>query len=322
MAPQDRDGNGDNELQDFNNEKGNCNPKPTSQKQWPKLSSYSIRGGRTTPMNSTGTGRHPQRGRAAGALVSRDYRHQRPYHSVGSVVVEERLQLAAGERRGGKRHIEFGDMVHVGHSSTGAIKEGISIPTAAATGERPAGYGHHSTLIEYMNPHARLERHLKRYERGLKEFYMNCNNGDAQNEIVGAMDSGEEEDEKCIEDDCFEFADEEDCEGHPGMHYGNRTQRPASVEMPLRPSRVLLTQRAANTMYSFTGDGRYKYRGGSGAPLCAVLGPNGSTLRRRADPVRRGQQMREIWKSDKFLAQQGRKDDRWRLRQSMLAWDP
>ncbi|EAN98273.1 hypothetical protein C3747_34g402 [Trypanosoma cruzi] len=311
----------ENENVEVESEEGNPRRTSTSQKQWPGLSSHSIRGGRTTPMNSTGTGRHPGRGRVAGTQPHREYCYREPYHSDGSVVVERNAQSMRRDRSG-RRRMETSETFHLGVSNNAGTKETIMVPTAVGTGRFIDAGGLHYPDTGYLNPQARLGRHMRRYEKGLKAAYTSKYNDDLQDETGEESDSYDEEEES-YEEGYTEFGSHEGRGRNLAMCYERRPrQPPVTPEIPLRPSRVLLNQRNANIIYSFTGDIRYKYRGGLGAPLCAVLGPNGSTLRNRSDPVRRGQQMREIWKKDKFLAQQGRKEDRWRVRQSMLSWDP
>jgi hypothetical protein len=80
-----------------------------------------------------------------------------------------------------------------------------------------------------------------------------------------------------------------------------------------RPSTATSTR--SNVIYAFTGDRNYRPR---------VLTPAGATARpvaRHADPVARGAQMRQMWKNDDFLAQRGRKEERWEVRRSMLSWE-
>jgi hypothetical protein len=51
------------------------------------------------------------------------------------------------------------------------------------------------------------------------------------------------------------------------------------------------------------------------------LDPQGCTLRRKADPVRRGQQMRLLWEKDSFLSQRRRPQESWRTRQITMAYE-
>lgn len=50
------------------------------------------------------------------------------------------------------------------------------------------------------------------------------------------------------------------------------------------------------------------------------LDPAGSTLVKKADPVKRGQQMRLLWERDKFLSQRNRTKEAWRTRQITMAY--
>ncbi|KPA73783.1 hypothetical protein ABB37_09669 [Leptomonas pyrrhocoris] len=52
----------------------------------------------------------------------------------------------------------------------------------------------------------------------------------------------------------------------------------------------------------------------------AYLDPQGCTLRRKADPVKRGQQMRLLWEKDNFLSQRRRPQEAWRTRQITMAY--
>jgi hypothetical protein len=72
---------------------------------------------------------------------------------------------------------------------------------------------------------------------------------------------------------------------------------------------------SANVIYAFTGDRQYLAGARCGHLQTQVV------ERRTTDPVRRGQAMRDLWKRDQFLTQKGRAEGRWRVRQSMLAWD-
>nr|CCC92760.1 conserved hypothetical protein [Trypanosoma congolense IL3000] len=172
----------------------------------------------------------------------------------------------------------------------------------------------------HKTPEARLEQHIKHYERGLTAALAARYVGDSQDEFPSGRNEWVGDSRECEDGFCNYVDDyyEDGFDGNLAMYYGGRSHNMASPRDLAPPNAVALDQRSANTMYSFTGDARYKYRSGSGLPLSTVLGPDGSTLRTRADPVRRGQQMRELWKKDKFLAQHGRKEDRWRVRQTML----
>ncbi|RNF04664.1 hypothetical protein TraAM80_04860 [Trypanosoma rangeli] len=310
----------ENELMEVESDEGSSQQTSTSQKQWPGLSSHSVRGGRTTPMNSTGTGRHPGHGRVAATWANREHCYPLSCPSGGSVVVEGRTQSMRRDRHN-MRRVDPNQSFPVGGNKPLSAKESIMIPRGVSTIGGIRGGGLHPLASAYLTPQARLGRHMGRYEKELRALYLNKYGGEELSEPWGEH-LDDEEDEHC-EEDYTEFGSHEEGGRNLAMCYEGRPQHPLSTpEMPLRPSRVLLSQRRANTIYSFTGDIRYKYRGGLGAPLCAVLGPDGSTLRHRSDPVRRGQQMREMWEKDKFLTQQGRKEDRWRVRQSMLAWEP
>lgn len=74
-----------------------------------------------------------------------------------------------------------------------------------------------------------------------------------------------------------------------------------------------LEGRCSSVLYDLTQDPKYKPR---------ILTPAGPSVkqRRHCDPVARGQRMRELWGQDSFLTQQGRKEERWNVRQSMLSW--
>ncbi|RNF18438.1 uncharacterized protein Tco025E_04458 [Trypanosoma conorhini] len=310
-----------NELIEVDSDEGNPRRTSTSQKQWPGLSSHSVREGRTTPMNSTGTGRHPRRGRVAAAQPSRGKCYPPSCLSGGSVVVEGHTQSMRRDRRG-RRGVDPKESLTLGCNNTVSARASIMIPTGGGTARGIGDGAPHPLDSVHVNPQARLGRHMRRYEKGLKTLYSNTYGDEGPYEPRDAEELYDEDEEE-YEDDYTEFGSHEEGARNLAMFYGARPHHPpATPQMPLRPSRVLLSQRSANTIYSFTGDIRYKYRGGLGAPLCAVLGPDGSTLRHRSDPVRRGQQMRDMWKRDKFLAQQSRKEDRWRIRQSMLAWEP
>ncbi|KAG5488299.1 hypothetical protein LSCM4_08377 [Leishmania orientalis] len=52
----------------------------------------------------------------------------------------------------------------------------------------------------------------------------------------------------------------------------------------------------------------------------SYLDPEGRTLRRKADPVKRGEQMRLLWAKDSFLSQRGRPREAWRTRQITMAY--
>ncbi|ORC91170.1 uncharacterized protein TM35_000061750 [Trypanosoma theileri] len=310
IAPQ------DDEETPMPREKCDQGPSSPSLNQWPGLSSRSIRGGRTTPMNSTGTGRQPRRAYAVGNQKTWEYHQQEPYHFGGSVVVEGRPKNKGTTQRQGRCHFDPGSLRHVSRGSRGMIREGVgvTIPTAIDV-EELGGYGSYTRPLEYMNPQARLQRHLKRYERGLKEFYVNRHDDDVREDFLRegrlTYDDGDDAEEWEENDEYLGYTDDGEYNRQVLVRNGRRPHHSIAPEMPLRSTpRLVLNQRSANTIYSFTGDSRYKYRGGGGAPLCDVVGPDGSTLRQRSDPVRRGQQMREIWKSDKFLARQRRKDER------------
>lgn len=165
-----------------------------------------------------------------------------------------------------------------------------------------------NSAAAYLDQPSRLQRHVKRYERLLGEYYQNhnstsgVNDGDAKNNDGGFND------------------------GCPGE----------VLLSPLRDGNSPAARRTANLIYNFTGDERYRYhdqgsevnrsntsrpattatkgstRDGraryphsAGRPqrisLETVLQPNGSTLKKKADTVRRGQQMRELWRRDQFL---------------------
>ncbi|KPI83422.1 hypothetical protein ABL78_7539 [Leptomonas seymouri] len=51
----------------------------------------------------------------------------------------------------------------------------------------------------------------------------------------------------------------------------------------------------------------------------SYLDPQGCTLRRKADPVKRGQQMRMLWDRDNFLSQRRRPQEAWRTRQITMS---
>ncbi|CAG9567145.1 conserved hypothetical protein [Leishmania major strain Friedlin] len=52
----------------------------------------------------------------------------------------------------------------------------------------------------------------------------------------------------------------------------------------------------------------------------SYLDPEGRTLRRKADPVKRGEQMRLLWAKDSFLSQRDRPREAWRTRQITMAY--
>lgn len=52
----------------------------------------------------------------------------------------------------------------------------------------------------------------------------------------------------------------------------------------------------------------------------SYLDPQGCTLRHKADPVKRGQQMRVLWARDNFLSQRHRPQEAWRTRQITMAY--
>ncbi|KAG5487431.1 hypothetical protein CUR178_08518 [Leishmania enriettii] len=52
----------------------------------------------------------------------------------------------------------------------------------------------------------------------------------------------------------------------------------------------------------------------------SYLDPEGRTLRHKADPVKRGEQMRLLWAKDSFLSQRGRPREAWRTRQITMAY--
>ncbi|CAJ1015700.1 hypothetical protein, conserved [Leishmania shawi] len=52
----------------------------------------------------------------------------------------------------------------------------------------------------------------------------------------------------------------------------------------------------------------------------SYLDPAGRTLRRKADPVKRGEQMRLLWAQDSFLSQRNRPREAWRTRQITMAY--
>ncbi|KAH9577745.1 hypothetical protein LSM04_002134 [Trypanosoma melophagium] len=307
MTPQ------DDEEAHMSGDKCDYGPTSPSLNQWPGLSSRSMRGERTTPMNSTGTGRQPRRGYAAGSHKTREYRQQEPYHFGGGVVVEGRPENKLTTRREGRCHFDPGSLRRAPRGGRGIPKDGVGVTIPTAVGvEQIGSYGSYTRAPEYINPQARLQRHLKRYEKGLKEFYVNRHDDDVRDDFLGkgglSYDDYYDEEER---DGCSRYIDNREYDRQVLVRNGERPLHSVAPEMPMRSTpRIVLNQRGANTIYGFTGDSRYKYRGGGGAPLCDVVSPDGSTLRQRADPVRRGQQMRKIWKSDKFLSRQSRKEER------------
>ncbi|GET85433.1 hypothetical protein, conserved [Leishmania tarentolae] len=52
----------------------------------------------------------------------------------------------------------------------------------------------------------------------------------------------------------------------------------------------------------------------------SYLDPEGRTVRRKADPVKRGEQMRLLWAKDSFLSQRHRPREAWRTRQITMAY--
>eukprot|EP00796_Vickermania_ingenoplastis_P010698 gene10698-7431_t len=131
------------------------------------------------------------------------------------------------------------------------------------------------------------------------------------------------------------------------------------LEMPLRPSRYFTVngaRRSANVVFDITGDPRYRFRpscepeivqdssrappthgppprgshpiqgkapGGSArawVPVSHFIDPTGSTLRRKADPVSRGEQMRTLWRRDTFLAKALPGTERWHRNTELQAF--
>lgn len=100
----------------------------------------------------------------------------------------------------------------------------------------------------------------------------------------------------------------------PASAKQRQPQAHAAASNP-RPPLMQFARNSGNVIYAFTGDRQY-LAGASGGHLQTKI-----VERRATDPVRRGQAMRDLWTRDRFLAQKGRTDDRWRVRQSMLSWD-
>ncbi|CCD19902.1 hypothetical protein ERJ75_000259500 [Trypanosoma vivax] len=226
---------------------------------------------------------------------------------------------AEGAARRGRRHIDPA-VARILPRDVNECGGGVIL---ADTGSCDRGVGRGKSVLSvarHMTPEARIERHLKRYQRGLQTMFMNNRTGEDREERLKMKQLlSQRGSERCVRseessdrdgDEEDEDYDDEHC-GRLEVHYGGRDHYLHAAPLPLRPNRADLNQRGANVMYSFTGDSRYKFRSGLGAPLSSVLGPSGSTLRQRSDPVKRGQQVREAWWRDKFLSHHRRKEDRW-----------
>ncbi|EAN76549.1 hypothetical protein, conserved [Trypanosoma brucei brucei TREU927] len=211
-----------------------------------------------------------------------------------------------------------------GERSNRRYVDPVDGPIAGTVGKDPWGRLRFVSTGDRITPEDRIEQHLRQHEKGLSAPLGGRRTSEtreypARKGRRNNVSRGQDEEDE-YSDYVDDYYDDEGFGGNLEMFYGGRPPTAVTPSMTLRlGNKFALDQRSANTMYNFTGDSRYKYRSGPGAPLSTVLGPNGSTLRNRADPVRRGQEMRELWKKDSFLAQHGRKEDRWRVRQTMLS---
>lgn len=194
------------------------------------------------------------------------------------------------------------------------------------------------TAAAILSPSVRLERYIRRQERAIHSFYGGCSTTPAG--VTHHHQQQQHGDPTTIPYGAAHLDEQ------AGSSLAGRV-----MAMPRRYTVVGTSRRSANVIYDITGDQRYRFRPvsiadpttrstvplpdrafknlystasnrrhGVSARLVSCLDADGSTLKYKADPVKRGQQMRMLWDRDRFLTQKDRRRDMWETRQATMAY--